>query len=222
MSSRRLCIPVVALLLAGCGEAPLAPRPGAEETVDRAFLAAAAAQPVINEFVANHAGTDTHEFVEVFGAPLTDYSAYTVLQIEGDGTGAGIIDSAHRVGTTDANGFWTTGFVTNGLENGTMTLLLVRNFTGAVGQDLDTDRTACWMPRPGRRSPMRSRSRTVVRTTARMACRCLFWAQPSRDSYRSRTHAPMMPIPHVAGEPGVVRQERPDPLRQGEYPLPDG
>jgi len=27
---------------------------------------------------------------------------------------------------------------------------------------------------------------------------------------------------HVAGEPGVVRQERADPLRHGEHPLTDG
>lgn len=95
--------------------------------------------PLLNEFVFNHVGTDTHEFVEIFGDPNTDYSAYAILQIEGDGDGAGIIDSIHVVGTTDANGFWFTGFLTNVFENGTVTLLLVQEFTGAVGDDLDTD-----------------------------------------------------------------------------------
>jgi uncharacterized protein len=95
--------------------------------------------PLINEFVFNHIGTDTHEFVEIFGAPDTDYSDYTILQIEGDGAGAGVIDSIHQVGTTDANGFWTTGFLANVFENGTVTLLLVKDFTGSVGQDLDTN-----------------------------------------------------------------------------------
>jgi uncharacterized protein len=97
------------------------------------------APPVINEFVANHVGTDTHEFVEVRGAPSTGYGAYTILQLEGDGAGAGVIDSVHPVGTTNSTGHWTTPFLTNVLENGTMTLLLVRGFTGAVGNDLDTN-----------------------------------------------------------------------------------
>ncbi|HSK53826.1 MAG TPA: ExeM/NucH family extracellular endonuclease [Jiangellales bacterium] len=97
------------------------------------------ASPVINEFVANHVGTDTNEFIEVKGSPDTDYSAYSVLQIEGDGTGAGIVDSVHVVGTTNATGHWTTGFLANALENGTLTLLLVEAFTGAVGTDLDTN-----------------------------------------------------------------------------------
>ena len=34
------------------------------------------AQPLINEFVFNHTGTDNSEFVEIFGDPNTDYSAY--------------------------------------------------------------------------------------------------------------------------------------------------
>jgi uncharacterized protein len=95
--------------------------------------------PLINEFVANHVGTDTHEFIEIFGDPDTDYFSYSILQIEGDTTGAGVIDSVHQAGMTDAQGFWTTGFLTNVLENGTLTLLLVKDFTGVVGNDLDTD-----------------------------------------------------------------------------------
>jgi hypothetical protein len=97
------------------------------------------ADPKINELVVNHIGTDTHEFVEVLGDADTDYSAYTVLQLEGDGSGAGVVDTAHVVGTTDAGGFWTTGFLANAFENGTLTLLLVETFTGAVTTDLDTD-----------------------------------------------------------------------------------
>ncbi|HRQ22648.1 MAG TPA: lamin tail domain-containing protein, partial [Anaerolineales bacterium] len=95
--------------------------------------------PIINEFVFNHVGTDTHEYVEILGDPNTDYSAYSILQIEGDTTGAGVIDSVHTIGTTDANGYWFTGFLTNVFENGTVTLLLVKDFTGAVGNNLDTN-----------------------------------------------------------------------------------
>lgn len=95
--------------------------------------------PKINEFVFNHTGTDTNEYVEVFGDANTDYSAFAILQIEGDGTGAGVIDTVHIVGTTDTGGYWFTGFLNNAFENGTVTLLLVKDFVGAAGNDLDTD-----------------------------------------------------------------------------------
>jgi hypothetical protein len=96
---------------------------------------------VINEFVFNHAGTDTNEYIEVFAAPevALPVGGYTVLVIEGDGTDAGIIDRVHPVGPFDAAGYWTTGFLTNELENGTQTVLLVSGFTGTGGTDLDTN-----------------------------------------------------------------------------------
>ncbi|MGA8045666.1 MAG: hypothetical protein WCA30_05295, partial [Dermatophilaceae bacterium] len=104
------------------------------------FGAGGPAGPVINEFVANHVGTDTNEYVEIKGSPSTDYSAYSILQIEGDSSGAatGVIDSVHPAGTTNATGHWSTGILNNALENGTITLLLVEGFTGVVGVDLDT------------------------------------------------------------------------------------
>ncbi|MBN2117770.1 MAG: ExeM/NucH family extracellular endonuclease [Anaerolineales bacterium] len=97
-----------------------------------------AAEPKINEFSASTAGTDV-EYVEIFGAADTDYSAYTVLEIEGDTTGSGVVDEVIAVGTTDANGFWLGNLPANALENGTLSLLLVSNFTGALNDDLDTD-----------------------------------------------------------------------------------
>jgi YVTN family beta-propeller protein len=96
----------------------------------------------INEFSASHTSFDTREYVEIFGDPNTDYSAYSILHIEGDATGggAGTIDSVFNLGTTDAQGFWWTGFLPqDSIENGTITLKLVRDFTGTVGQDLDTN-----------------------------------------------------------------------------------
>lgn len=95
--------------------------------------------PLINEFVNNHVGTDTHEYIEVWGDASSDYSGFTVLEIDGDSTSAGVIDDAFLVGTTDVNGFWATGFVSNLIENGTVTLLLVEDFTGSSGDDLDSD-----------------------------------------------------------------------------------
>jgi hypothetical protein len=99
-----------------------------------------AIDPVINEFVANHTGTDTNEYFEVYGDPNTDLSAYTIVEIEGEGTGKGLIDDAtFTVGMTDASGYWWTGYQNNVLENGTVTYLLVTGYTGSVGQDIDTD-----------------------------------------------------------------------------------
>ncbi|MEM8931713.1 MAG: IPTL-CTERM sorting domain-containing protein, partial [Acidobacteriota bacterium] len=96
--------------------------------------------PLINEFVADHTSTDNNEFVEIFGDASTDYSAFTLLEIEGDsGASSGTIDEVITLGTTDVNGFFTTGFLSNAFENGTVTLLLVEGFSGSLGNDLDTD-----------------------------------------------------------------------------------
>ena len=96
---------------------------------------------VINEFSINHVGTDTEEFVEVYGAASTDYSTYTILEIEGDSGGSmGYVDEIIPIGTTDANGFWFIDLPDNAFENGTVTLLLVSDFTGSLNMDLDTDK----------------------------------------------------------------------------------
>jgi predicted extracellular nuclease len=100
---------------------------------------ASALEPKINEFSASTVGTDV-EYVEVFGTPATDYSAYTILEIEGDsGTAAGTIDEVISLGTTDANGLYLVNLPANALENGSLTLLLVKNFSGALNTDLDTN-----------------------------------------------------------------------------------
>jgi predicted extracellular nuclease len=101
--------------------------------------ATTASDPIINEFVANHTGTDTNEYVEVLGDPATSYAGYSVLHLEGDSTGAGVVDTVFSVGSTNADGLWVTGFLNNALENGSITLVLVEGFTGAVGNDLDTN-----------------------------------------------------------------------------------
>ncbi len=94
---------------------------------------------VINEFVFNHTGSDDHEFVEIFGDPNTDYSNLWILQVEGDSSAPGVIHSAVQVGATDGDGFWVGGFENGLYQNGTSSLLLVENFTGAVNDDLDSD-----------------------------------------------------------------------------------
>ncbi|MGB0513843.1 MAG: hypothetical protein ACPGJE_03270, partial [Wenzhouxiangellaceae bacterium] len=95
--------------------------------------------PVINEVVANHTGSDTSEYIEVFGSPNADYSSFTIVELEGDGVAAGTVDGVFPVGTTNATGHWSTGFLNNQLENGSISLLLVEGWTGNVGDDLDTD-----------------------------------------------------------------------------------
>ncbi|RED52050.1 endonuclease/exonuclease/phosphatase family protein [Aestuariispira insulae] len=96
--------------------------------------------PVINEFVLDHSGSDLFEFVEFFGTPDTDYSQYTLIQIEGDASNSvGRIDSVDTLGQTNAEGFFTLDFSSNRFENGTVTLLLVENFTGSVGDMVSLD-----------------------------------------------------------------------------------
>jgi uncharacterized protein len=99
-------------------------------------------EPKINEFSASTVGTDV-EYVEFFGASNTDYSAYTALEIEGDsatsGAGQGVVDEIISLGTTNADGLYLASLPANALENGTLSLLLVKNFTGAFGADLDTN-----------------------------------------------------------------------------------
>lgn len=95
---------------------------------------------VLNEFSASTTGIDV-EYVEVFGTPDTDLSGLTILEIEGDfsGTATGTVDEVIPVGTTNAQGFWLGSLAANALENGTLTLLLVRDFTGTLGNDLDAN-----------------------------------------------------------------------------------
>ncbi|MCL4838421.1 MAG: endonuclease [Thermoanaerobaculia bacterium] len=102
---------------------------------------AAAPGQVINEFVANHTGTDTYAFVELRGTPDTDYSGLAILELEGDGSSnPGTVDFAFPVGTTNATGHWASGFPPpRDIENTSITLLLVEGFSGSVGQDLDTN-----------------------------------------------------------------------------------
>ena len=94
---------------------------------------------VINEFSASTVGTDV-EYVELLGTVGADLSAYRVLEIEGDGE----LEHRHRrrgdlVRDADADGRALASLAADSLENGTMSLLLVRDFAGAVGDDVDAD-----------------------------------------------------------------------------------
>ncbi|HKE20007.1 MAG TPA: hypothetical protein VKB80_34270 [Kofleriaceae bacterium] len=96
--------------------------------------------PLMNEFVADHAGNDLCEFVEIIGTPSTDFGDYSILVVEGDAGMAnpGSVDVAIPVGATDDAGLWVTAPLSGQIENGSMTLLLVSGFAGG-SVDLDGD-----------------------------------------------------------------------------------
>lgn len=98
-------------------------------------------KPKLNEFSTNTVSTTDVEFVEVFGSPNTDYSAYSVLEIEGDFnvTATGTVDQVISLGTTDANGIYLVNLASGDLENGTVTLLLVKDNTAILTNDIDTN-----------------------------------------------------------------------------------
>ena len=94
---------------------------------------------VINEFSASTAGTDV-EYVELLAEPGTDLSGVRVLEIEGDaGTSLGVVDEVVSFGAPDDEGRSLAWLPANALENGTMSLLLVTGFSGALGDDLDAN-----------------------------------------------------------------------------------
>lgn len=95
----------------------------------------------LNEFVLDLDGADMQEYVEIWGVPVTSYAATHVLVVDSDGSGdPGLIEAAIAAGTTSGAGLWHSGFLPAGsLGDTARTLLVVTGFSGAVGQDLDTD-----------------------------------------------------------------------------------
>jgi hypothetical protein len=99
-----------------------------------------ATMPVINEFVTDINGSDTYEYVEVYGETSKNYSNLWVLGIEGDNVNPGRIENVYQVGTTSAGGYWmNTVSGTDQIENGTITYILVEGFTGALNDNIDAN-----------------------------------------------------------------------------------
>ena len=122
---------------------PLAPRPSVffRATLALAFAAALAGPAEaqrITEVVFDHAGADTHEYVEVHKGPGADLSTYALVELDGAvGGDPGKILHVFTPTTANDAGFWSTGYLTSTLERPVFTVLLVSGFTGTVGQDLD-------------------------------------------------------------------------------------
>ena len=115
---------------------------------------AATGDPVLlNEVLVSHTGTDTTEFVELFGMPGTPLSGLSLVFVEGDGAAAGLVDrrvdfpAGARLG---GNGFFLVGnpaglgttyhvtpdlaWANDALENGSQSVALVETAgLGAVG-----------------------------------------------------------------------------------------
>jgi hypothetical protein len=114
-----------------------------------AMTASASGVMFINEWVSNDVSTDDHEFIELHGTPGTDMSDYTIVVIEGEGSGAGIIDRIWPlVGVMPADGYFVIGDAavspdqvkTETLENGGNNIILVQGAVAqVVGTDIDTD-----------------------------------------------------------------------------------
>jgi len=100
----------------------------------------AALPPTLNEVVIDHLGADTAEFVEVWGAVSDSiYSSYSVLVLDSNANPGQVLLAA-PVGTTNGSGLWTTApLPAESIANDSKTILLVQNFSGSIGIDLDTN-----------------------------------------------------------------------------------
>ncbi len=117
-----------------------APNTSGAANIDQTFVTGSV-DVQLNEFSVNTTGDDV-EYFEIAGSPATDYSAYTILEIQGIPEGSdtpGQVVDAFAMGTTDGSGLFVTNLAVNTIENDPISLLLVKDFTGAVGDDLDTD-----------------------------------------------------------------------------------
>lgn len=99
------------------------------------LVSASAQAQVINEWVADHAGADTEELLELFGEPSSDYGSTWFVVLDE----TGVTDLAVQAGSTDAQGFWSTTLAADSLGDGTLTILLAESWSGSLGQDLDTN-----------------------------------------------------------------------------------
>jgi hypothetical protein len=97
---------------------------------------------VINEVLLDQVGNDADEFAELYGAPNTDYSDHTLVQLDGDngaGLNPGVILTVHAGCTTNGSGFCLLPVSANSFQNGSQSLLLVKGAgAGIVGTDVDT------------------------------------------------------------------------------------
>ncbi len=107
----------------------------------------------INELRIDQSGTDDDEYFELFGDPNADLTGYYYLVIGDGAAGSGVIEEVTDLSgaSTDANGYFVAAEATFSLGTANLTTdlnfensdnvthLLVTNFIGNDGDDLDTD-----------------------------------------------------------------------------------
>ena len=121
-------------------------------------------QPLLSEIFVNPPGVDDNrEYIEIVGPANSQLTNVWLLEIEGDGNGAGLVDNATNLSnlTFGANGLLLLGddyltginpwqdlaapgtsvgeLVNAPIENGTITFLLVEQFSESTGFDLDNN-----------------------------------------------------------------------------------
>ncbi len=142
MPGRRLrslarLVPMLPLAAALAAVTPSAA--GAGPGVASVVAADGPADPALNEISASTAGADV-EYLEVVATPDTDYSAWSILELQGiaeaPDTPGQVID-VYPLGLTDASGRFTLNLAADRIENDPVTFVAVKDFTGAIGDDLD-------------------------------------------------------------------------------------
>ena len=118
---------------------------------------------LLNEIYVDVPGADgNREYIEILANPSTALSDIWLLEIEGDGSAAGVIDNAQNLSSVVAgsnglvllgDGYTTTNpwsgetdaattladLDGGSIENGSISFLLVRDFSSSVGVDLDAN-----------------------------------------------------------------------------------
>jgi hypothetical protein len=117
-----------------------------------AFVGAANAV-VINEWVSNDTSTDDREFIELCGMPGESLDGLTIVLVEGEGTGSGIIDKIISLNgyVVNAMGYFVIGdaavnpdleLAAGWIENGGNNILLLADFDEQlypIGTDIDAE-----------------------------------------------------------------------------------
>lgn len=105
---------------------------------------------VLNEWVSNDISGDDYEFIELCGEPGESLDGLSVVIIEGEGTGKGLVDriiglTGYSIGSS---GFFVIGdpnvspdlqMSTGFIENGGNNIILVLDVVQGTGTDIDTD-----------------------------------------------------------------------------------
>jgi len=123
---------------------------GTSETKNILISTQGGSPVLINEWASNNPGTDEWEFVELVGVPFTLLDNLSIVLIEGEGSGKGVVDRIIDLTgyTIPDDGYFVIGDANvnpdlqmpiNFIENGGNNILLVEGVSVTVNQDIDVD-----------------------------------------------------------------------------------